>query len=262
MSWTGVEAESKQGRAMRSNSTAYECVCCVQKPPPTRHRQLLSLNKRFFLAFCTIISTSYNHRAPAHKPNMFKNFSFPSSPSSTQSSVDSQLQTPTSSRPRKTASSSSSSFLHPSSAATASASLSKDPLTPPLSPMHSPAPSPADASSCYTYFNASHHDALTSTLFSLALSQQPSPDVSDNESEPEQLVFEDVRRKRQSMARMQTNEDLLRQLGELVKRVSAGRKGSACSLSESSGVQKSRSRSRGGKRAKSRETGKRRIAAA
>ncbi|KAF8254035.1 hypothetical protein K440DRAFT_618632 [Wilcoxina mikolae CBS 423.85] len=189
---------------------------------------------------------------------MFKNFSFPSSPSSsTQSSVDSQLQTPTSPRPRKTPS-----FLHPSSAATAAAASSKDPLTPPLSPMHSPAPSPADASSCYTYFNASHHDALTSTLFSLALSQQPSPDVSDNESEPEQLVFEDVRRKRQSMARMQTSEDLLRQLGELVKRVSAGRKGSACSLSESSGVQKSRSRSRGGKRAKSRETGKRRVAAA
>jgi hypothetical protein len=130
--------------------------------------------------------------------------------------------------------------------------------------MHSPAPSPADASSCYTYFNApSHHDALTSTLFSLALSQHPSPDVSDNESEPEQLVFEDVRRKRQSMARMQTNEDLLRQLGELVKRVSAGhqpRKGSSCSLSENSGVQKSRSRST--KRAKSRETSKRRLAAA
>jgi hypothetical protein len=137
--------------------------------------------------------------------------------------------------------------------------------------MHSPGPSPADVDSCYEYFG-SKDDPLTSTLVSLALTPKTnnqhstggyaSPDASDNECEADPL--EDVRRKRQSMARMQTNDDILRQLGELVKRVSpsSSRKGSATSLVESSGVVKRssnnckihhRSRSRS-KTAKSRET--------
>lgn len=154
---------------------------------------------------------------------MFENFSFPS-PSKDDSPPTSAPATPTTTRPR-----------HPVFPAC-------EPLSPPLSPMHSPGPSPTDADACYTYFD-SKHDPLTSTFASFALTPKTlpgyaSPDASDSESDPD--PFEDVRRKRQSMARMQTNEDVLRQLGELVKRMApAGhRKGSSGSLVETSGVVK------------------------
>jgi hypothetical protein len=154
---------------------------------------------------------------------MFENFSFPSS--TVDDSPATPPMTPVTRKPRTT--------LHTAS----------EPLSPPLSPMHSPGPSPTDTECCYTYFD-SKHDPLTSTLASFTLTPKTrpgyaSPEASDNESEPDTCAFEDVRKKRQSMARMQTNEDLLRQLGELVKRVStSSRKGSAGSLVESSGVVK------------------------
>lgn len=189
---------------------------------------------------------------------MFENFSFGPAPSSEDAAIFSLPCTSTS-RPRKQ--------CNPSAYALT------EPLTPPLSPLHSPNPSPIDAESCFSYFDSLRNDdPLTSTMASFSLSPKSSqlgyssPDSSDNEVDP----FEDVRRKRQSMARMQTNDDMLRQLGELVKRVSppSSRKGSAGSLVETSGVMKrsnnnTKARSRS-KTTKSREPCKgsgRRVAA-
>ena len=156
-----------------------------------------------------------------------------------------------------------------------------EPLTPPQSPLHSPSgPSPADTG-CYSYFSSAsspclsshpsphnhhhhhsrHHDPLTATFVSLALSSRaPTADThgrgdradadtdteTDSDSERERrrrLGAEDVRRKRQLMARMQTSDDVLRQLGELVKRVVAApgpgsRKSSTGLPGESGGVSK------------------------
>lgn len=185
---------------------------------------------------------------------MFKNFSFPSpaAPAANDSPLPSPTKLAPTPAPRPCRQPLS---LQPSS----------EPLTPPLSPMHSPSVSPIDSDSCCTYFNSAHDDTLTATLASFALttskakSRYASPETSDVECDP----FEDVRRKRQSMALMQTNDDLLRQLGELVKRVSpasgGSRKGSTGSLTETNGVVKKRScngksRSSRSKPAKSRET--------
>ncbi|CCX09464.1 Protein of unknown function [Pyronema omphalodes CBS 100304] len=180
---------------------------------------------------------------------MFENFAFPSVDLDSTRSANAPSpmdQAPINqARPRKTA------------ALYIPMHISKlnEPLTPPMSPLHSPGVSPSDSESCYTYFNAPSHDALTSTLLSLALSPA-SPDTSDDEScEPEKKPFEDVRRKRQSMARMQTSDDLLRQLGELVKSVSSPscrKQSSGSALAEASGVRKNRSR----------DVTKRRVAAA
>ena len=168
---------------------------------------------------------------------MFENFSFDSSPSKYDSPVD----------------------PNPATSNTI-------PLTPPLSPRHSPAAPPVDSLPAYKNLGSPlymHHDALASTLFALAISpaarprQYASPEASDCESEPE-FALEDVRRKRQSMARMQTNDDLLRQLGELVKRVSPGasRKPSPPSLVETSGITKrsAKGRARAKPAAKPRDT--------
>jgi len=192
---------------------------------------------------------------------MFENFSFPSPAApAANDPLPPPSKSTSPSRPRRQPHS-----LRPSS----------DPLTPPLSPMRSPGVSPIDSDSCYTYFDSVHDDPLTSTLASFALTtskskpRYASPETSDNECDP----LEDVRRKRQSMARMQTDDDLLRQLGELVKKVSpansGSRKGSTGSLTETSGVVKKRSgnaksRSSRSKPAKSRETNNgsgRRVAA-
>lgn len=134
------------------------------------------------------------------------------------------------------------------------------PLTPPLSPTHD---------DCYRAFTSTHpslSDPLTNTLSALGISPSLppsavqsksafgslwssksafSPESSDSESELTMPVQrEDVRRKRQTMARLQTDDDLLRQLGELVRTVgSKGAELAACSSSASAscGVSKRRS---------------------